>query len=301
MLSADRRTEIATFLRNRRERLQPEQVGMPRGSRRRTPGLRREEVAALADISTEWYTRLEQARNVNPSRETLQAISVALRLEPAERKHLLALSGHGAEPAGDGGQPVVSANLQRLMDQLDYCPAWILGARWDFLAWNRAATVIHGDLAALSGIERNGLYQFFLGTRMRRMLVDWEMHGRDCVAKLRMSHARHVDDPWFNELIEVLREGSPEFAAWWDEHNVQLPRDGVKAYRHLDAGRLVFDYTVMEVTGSHVVPLNMISYVPREGSGTTERMQQLLAGMPEPGPADYGAGAPVPVETATEA
>src|SRR5690554_2639034 len=145
MLSEDRRREIATFLRLRRERLQPEQVNLPRGTRRRTSGLRREEVAALDGVSTEWYTWLEQARNVQPSPDTLRRIAAALRLEDGEAQHLLTLAGQGGEMGGNGRAHAssVSPRVQRLLEQFGDFPAWVHGERWDFLAWNRAATIIH--------------------------------------------------------------------------------------------------------------------------------------------------------------
>ena len=180
MLSDERRREIADFLKTRRMRRQPEELGLPRGRRRRTPGLRREEVAAAAGVSAEWYTWLEQAREVRPSAQVLTRIGAALRLEPNETRHLLTLGGY-AVPASGSDLPrsvSVSLRLQRLIDQMDYGPAWVFGERWDIVAWNRAASVIHGDLATLQGIERNALYQLFLGDRMRSILVDWEAHGR---------------------------------------------------------------------------------------------------------------------------
>src|SRR6478752_4750076 len=191
MLSDERRREIADFLRTRRMRRQPEELGLPRGRRRRTPGLRREEVAAAAGVSAEWYTWLEQARDVRPSADVLHRIGVALRLEPGECRHLLTLAGYGVHD--NGGEPPreasVSLRLQRLMDQLEYGPAWVYGERWDILGWNRAATAIHGDLATMQGIERNGIYQLFLGKKLRSTLVDWHAHARHCVAKLRGKYA----------------------------------------------------------------------------------------------------------------
>lgn len=278
MLSKNRRREIATFLRIRRARLQPEQVGLPRGTRRRTPGLRREEVAELAGISTEWYAWLEQMRDVHPSMDTLQRIACALRLEPDEQQHLLTLSGYGPESVSGGlaREAVVGSQLQRLMDQLVCCPAWIVGARSDILAWNRAATVIHGDLAAMRGIERNGVHQLFLNPRMRRMLVDWEDHARDCVAKLRLTHANYLDDPWFDELIELLLSRSPAFTEWWEEHDVRLPHDGVKLYEHPVVGRLSFDYAILQVAGNNGVPLQLITYVPTSDTDTQQRMETFM-------------------------
>jgi transcriptional regulator with XRE-family HTH domain len=279
MLSDDRRAEIASFLRARRARLQPERVGLPKGSRRRTPGLKREEVAALADVSAEWYKWLEQARNVRASAEALRRIASALRLEPGETRHLLALSGYAWD--GDGASSrteMITPHLQRLVEQLEYSPAWVLGARWDILAWNRAATVILGDLAAMQGMERNAVYLMFLGERLRSMMTDWELHARDIVAKVRLVHAHHVDDPWFNEIVRLLHERSVEFAEWWDEQLVQLPRDGTKHYDHPQAGRLSFDYTVLDIADERFASLQLVSYLPTPGTGTQEKMEQLLRG-----------------------
>ncbi|HEX6309689.1 MAG TPA: helix-turn-helix transcriptional regulator [Longimicrobiales bacterium] len=276
-LSDERRSGIAAFLRARRERLRPEQVGLPNGSRRRTPGLRREEVAALARVSTEWYKWLEQGRAVRASEEVLRRIGAALRLEPGELRHLLTLSGYGHEDgAPSPGIETITPLLQRLLDQLEYSPAWVLGERWDILAWNRAATVIFGDIDAMHGLERNAIHQMFIPTRIRSMLVDWELHARDIVAKVRLTHARHIDDPWFNEVIEHVRARSPEFARWWDEQIVQLPRDGTKHYDHPDAGRLSFDYTVLDVADERFTSLHLALYLPTPGSGTLKRMQELF-------------------------
>jgi transcriptional regulator with XRE-family HTH domain len=282
VLSEDRRHEIATFLRSRRARLHPEQLGLPRGTRRRTPGLRREEVAALAGVSTEWYKWLEQARDVRASEDALRRIAAALRLEPGETVHLLTLGGYGAEGAREArarapaGAATIGPHLQRLLDQLEQCPAWVHGERWDILAWNRAATLIWGDIGALEGVERNALYQLFLSPRLRRTLVDWELHARDCVAKLRVAHARHVDDPWFNELVQLVRARSPEFAAWWDDHLVQLARDGVKRYDHPDVGRLTFDYTTLDIADARVAALRLTLYLPAPETDTKEKVERLL-------------------------
>ncbi len=278
MLSDDRRREIADFLKTRRMRRQPEELGLPRGRRRRTPGLRREEVATAAGVSAEWYTWLEQAREVHPSMDVLRRIGAALRLEPNETRHLLTLAGYAiAASGGDAPRAVsVSLRLQRLIDQMEYGPAWVFGERWDILAWNRAASVIHGDLAGLQGIERNALYQLFLGDRMRSMLENWDHHGRQCVAKLRAQYASRIDDPWFNELVTILRTGSEQFERWWNENDIETSQEGVKHYEHPEAGRLVFDFTVLEVLDERMVSLRLITYVPAPGTGTREKMEKLL-------------------------
>ena len=279
MLSDERRREIADFLKTRRMRRQPEELGLPRGRRRRTPGLRREEVAAAAGVSAEWYTWLEQARDVQPSAQVLTRIGEALRLEPNESRHLLTLGGYAVPVSGaDIPRSVsVSLRLQRLIDQMEFGPAWVFGERWDIVAWNRAASVIHGDLAPLQGIERNALYQLFLGDRMRSTLVDWEVHGRRCVAKLRATYASRVDDPWFNELVTLLRGRSEEFERWWNENDIETSQEGVKHYEHPEVGRLVFDYSVLEVLDERMASLRLVAYVPAPGTGTREKVQTLLA------------------------
>ena len=262
-------------------RRQPEELGLPRGRRRRTPGLRREEVATAAGVSAEWYTWLEQAREVRPSAQVLTRIGEALRLEPHETRHLLTLGGY-AVPASGSDLPrsvSVSLRLQRLIDQMDYGPAWVIGERWDIVAWNRAASVIHGDLVTLQGIERNALYQLFLGDRMRSILVDWELHCRLCVAKLRATYASRVDDPWFNELVTTLRTRSTEFERWWNENDIELFQEGVKHYEHPEVGRLVFDYSVLEVLDERMSSLRLVAYVPAPGTGTREKMEKLLGAL----------------------
>jgi transcriptional regulator with XRE-family HTH domain len=278
MLSDERRREIADFLKTRRMRRQPEELGLPRGRRRRTPGLRREEVATAAGVSAEWYTWLEQAREVRPSADVLQRICAALRLEPGESRHLLTLAGYGVHD-GNGERPravSVSLRLQRLMDQLEYGPAWVFSERWDILAWNRAASVIYGDLATLQGIERNGIYQLFVGKRLRSTLVDWDTHARHCVAKLRAMYASKVDDPWFNELVHLIRARSPEFERLWNDHEIEVCHEGIKHYDHPEAGRLVFDFTVLEVLDERLASLRLVTYVPAPGTGTREKMEALL-------------------------
>ena len=175
----------------------------------------------------------------------------------------------------------VSLRLQRLIDQMDYGPAWVFGERWDIVAWNRAASVIHGDLATLQGIERNALYQLFLGDRLRATLVDWETHGRRCVAKLRGTYASRVDDPWFNELVTLLRSRSADFERWWNQNDIETAQEGVKHYEHPEAGRLVFDFSVLDVLDERMSSLRLVAYVPAPGTGTREKMEKLL-GVPEP-------------------
>jgi transcriptional regulator with XRE-family HTH domain len=236
-------------------------------------------VASLAAVSTEWYTWLEQGRDVRASEETLRRIAGALRLEPGETRHLLTLAGYGRVDDRRSSAPVhvVGEHLRRLLDQLDPCPAWVLGARWDFLAWNRSATWIHGDLDAMGDLERNAAYQMFLGERMRRILVEWERHAEAIVTLLRGAHANYVDDAWFHEIVEVLLTDSPEFAALWAAHVLHPYQDGMKEYHHPEAGRLAFEYTLLHVTDERFASLSLVTYLPVAGSGTHEKLKALAA------------------------
>jgi transcriptional regulator with XRE-family HTH domain len=279
MLSNERRLEIAAFLRMRRACVTPDEVGLPGGGRRRTPGLRREEVAALAGVSTEWYTWLEQSRPVRASAEALGRIADALRLEPSAARHLLTLAGYAPHA---NGEPLtrstsVRPHLQRLLDRLDPYPAWVYGERWDVIAWNRGATIIYGDFASMQGLERNLLYIIFVSPAMRRLLVDWPRVARSVVAKVRSTHARFVDDPWYQEIIDLLCERSPEFAQCWQDRDVRPEQDGVKIFDHPGAGRLTFDFSVLDLRDERFANLSLITYVPQPGTGTLEKMARLVA------------------------
>lgn len=277
-LSNERRRQIASFLRSRRARVQPEDVGLVRGARRRTPGLRREEVAALAEVSTEWYKWLEQSRDVRASADVLRRIAGALRLEPGESHHLLRLSGYSVANAAahHPAEVDVGPHLQRLLDELTHCPAWVQGARWDILAWNAAARLVFGDLGAMEGIERNAIYALFMNEQVRRSLADWERHAQGCVGMLHGKYAEAVDDPWFNQLIEALRQHSPEFAAWWGNQEIQAYEDGTKHYEHPEVGRLSFEYTVLNVADQRYAALSLVTYVPMDGTDTRDKIDRLL-------------------------
>jgi transcriptional regulator with XRE-family HTH domain len=279
MLSEQRRREVAVFLRTRRARIKPADVGLPAGARRRTPGLRREEVAARAEVSTEWYTWLEQARDVRASADVLRRIAAALRLEPSATRHLLTLAGYGPQTHDEAGSRsvAVSPHMQRLLDRLNPYPAWVQGERWDVVAWNAAATVIYGDFAAMDGLRRNMLCVLFLDPSMRRVLVDWDRITRTVVAKVRSIHAGYVEDPWYNELVDMLRARSREFVALWDDHDIHAYQDDVKAFAHPELGRLSFDFSVLELRDERFANLSLVTYVPQPGTGTAEALERALA------------------------
>jgi transcriptional regulator with XRE-family HTH domain len=187
--SEARRREFGAFLRTRRESLAPSIVGLPQGFRRRTPGLRRDEVAFLAGVGVTWYTWLEQGRDVRASPEVLSALSKALRLESAERRHLFALADRPSPEARASGPEVVEEPIRRLLESLAGQPAYVIGRRWDILAWNKAAVMVFGDYAKLEGDARNTMHMVFANPAHRRLLTDWDALARAALATFRADSA----------------------------------------------------------------------------------------------------------------
>ncbi len=269
-----RRREFGAFLRSRREALTPASVGLPVGFRRRTPGLRREEVALLAGVGATWYTWMEQGRDVQASIEVLSALADALRLDPAERRHLFALSDRPAPRAGSGEPEVVEEPLQRMLDSLTGQPAYVLGRRWDILAWNRAAQVLFGDYGRLEGDARNVMHLVFADPLHRRLLVDWEELAPIWLAMFRADSARHAGDPEFERLIGVLMRTSQEFRAWWPRHEVLRQPSSHKRIRHPVAGRMVFEVSSFAVLDQG--DMKLVVYTPLAEDRTIEKLDELL-------------------------
>jgi transcriptional regulator with XRE-family HTH domain len=269
-----RRDELADFLRRRRASLQPADVGLPNGGRRRTPGLRREEVALLAGVGTTWYTWLEQGRDIRASLDVLEALARALRLTPAERTHLMLL-GRGEEPP-PSRQPAErgSATLRRLIENLGPNPAFIIGRRWDYLAWNQAAVALFGDLGSIPRGARNHVWLTFMDPARRELFTDWERNYPRLVAKFRADSARHLGDPAFEELIQALRQSSPEFCKAWKRHEVAGGGEGRKELRHPEVGLLAFEHAVFHPT--ELPEQRLILYSPLPDYDTPAKLARLL-------------------------
>lgn len=241
-----RARELGTVLRARRERLRPEEVGIPAGARRRTRGLRREEVALLASISPTYYTFLEQGRNVRPSRQVLDALAGALRLSEAERRHLHDLA-HGEEPGSHAPVESLAPGLGALVDRLDPHPAYVTGRRWDVLAANRSARTLWTDWYARDPGERNLLRWMLTAPAARDLFAEWEKETRAQLARFRAAAARYGGDAIFGELIEQLHAESPEVRDWWPQHEVAPLRSGSKRLRIASLGELELEHVVLQV------------------------------------------------------
>jgi transcriptional regulator with XRE-family HTH domain len=269
-----RREEFADFLRGRRAALSPQDVGLPAGGRRRTPGLRREEVAQLAGVGTTWYTWLEQARDVRASLDVLEALAGALRLNQAERAHLILLGrGEQAPPIKHPAEGV-SPTLRRLIKNLGANPAFILGRRWDYLAWNDAAVALLGDLGSVPRAARNHAWLTFTDPARREMFTDWERSSRVLVAKFRADSARHIGDPEFESLINALRKSSREFSRAWERHEVSQSGEGRKDLRHPVAGMMSFSHAVFHP--AETLEQRLILYAPLPEHDTAAKLAGLM-------------------------
>lgn len=234
------RTELSTFLRAQRARVQPAEVGLPSSGRRRTPGLRREEVAELAGVSTTWYTWLEQGRPIVASAQVIDAVARALRLGPDEHRHLRILAGLLVSRADTTGADV-ALRLRRLVAAAAPNPAVVYDRHFDFLAWNAAYVRIRHDPAALPATRRNLLWWMFTDPGNRARMVRWEPAARSVLCQFRVAAGQRTDDPRFVELVAALTEASPEFRRWWPDYAVREFTPATIAIDHPEAGRIALD------------------------------------------------------------
>lgn len=262
---------MGAFLLARRARLSPAEVGLPHGERRRTPGLRREEVALLAGIGVTWYTWLEQGRPIRVSAPALQAIAAALRLDAEEAGHLFALAGRPTPPAPPS--LVVPVGVRRLLDGLGPTPAYITNDRWDILAWNRAVSVVFTDYGTLPEEDRNVVYGLFARLGHNRFLRDWERSARVAVGQLRRSYGHHREDPGFAALIERCQRVSPEFRTWWPRQEVRNLHSRRLEYDFPAVGCLAFDYA--KARPAEAPDLWLVINTPAPGTATAETIARL--------------------------
>ncbi|MDX3456873.1 helix-turn-helix transcriptional regulator [Streptomyces sp. ME02-8801-2C] len=273
----DRRAELSEFLRTRRARLKPEDVGLPdHGRHRRVPGLRREELAQLAGVSVAYYTRLEQGNGQNVSAEILDAIARALRLTGAEHAHLT----HLAKPKQHKKKPstrtqVVRGALRQLLDTLDGVPAYIGGRRTDILAWNAMAASLFGDWADLPPQDRNWARLVFLRPEYRDLFLDWEQKAIDIVCVLRMDAGCYPEDPNLAALVGELSVKSEDFRRLWATHDVKEKSYGVKRFRHPLVGELTLNYESLRFPDDS--DQSLIIYNAEPGSPSAEALHLLAS------------------------
>jgi hypothetical protein len=265
------RHELAHFLRSRRERITPEQVGLPPGRRRRTPGLRREEVATLAAVGVTWYTWLEQARDIQVSGQVADAIARALMLDANERSHLFVLAGV-PDPNPRANCPGMSPQVAEMLEKLEPLPAAVLNSRTDVIAHNRTYARLVGDFDLLPYEDRNIMWLIFTDPAWREALPDWPETSRLIVAKYRAAMAEHLSEPAWKTLVKRLQEASSEFAALWDRHEVLQPENRIKRYLNPEVGLLTFDFTHLWL-GPRQGP-RLATYTPADAV-TRDRLDRL--------------------------
>lgn len=244
---AGSRSELADLLRSRRHRLTPADVGLPAGTRRRTAGLRREEVAQLAGVSATYYTFLEQGRDVRPSRQVVTALAGALRLSSAERAYLFQLAGITVTADDQAQAETVAPVVSAMVDRLDPFPAFLKGRRWDVLAANRTARALFSDWSARPPGDRNLVWWMFTDPEARKVYVHWEKEASDMLGRFRAAAGRRPGDPDFTELIERLHQASPEVRAWWPRYDVRPVGSGTKHLHHPALGDVAFQHAVLQV------------------------------------------------------
>lgn len=262
--------QLRDFLRTRRARLTPDEVGLVSTGKRRTPGLRREEVALIAGVGVSWYTWLEQGRDINVSPDVLEAVGRALRLSAPERAHLFVLAGLNPPPAQRTRPEAVSPELQRLVESWLPGPALLRDRYWNILAINAGTRAVFG----YDESDRNCLISFFTNARYRDIHVAWEQVAPSVVAAFRAESAQLAGDPAYDQVVAELASVSTEFAQLWAKHEVAAPTQTVKAVTHPEAGELFFDITTLGVIDHPGWYLEV--YNPKPGTATRERLETLL-------------------------
>ncbi|WP_409491523.1 helix-turn-helix transcriptional regulator [Amycolatopsis sp. cmx-11-12] len=267
------RRQLGDFLRSRRERITPADVGLPAGPRRRTPGLRREEVAQLAFISTEYYTRLEQARGPQPSREVLAGLTRALRLSDAERDHLHHLAGAPPGPP-PGPSREVRPSILALLQRLPQAAAIVLSATYEVIAWNDLAAALMEDFSALSRRDRNLVRRAFLGSPGRRMygVSDVDEFSASAVRNLRATAGRYPGDPELTGLISELLDSSEAFARLWAAHDVSAAPTLCKTFQHPMVGPVSVNCDVLDISDRDQ---QVVIYTAEPGSRSEEALRLL--------------------------
>jgi transcriptional regulator with XRE-family HTH domain len=274
-----RRRELSSFLRSRRERVSPGQVGLAPGGRRRTPGLRREEVAQLAGVGVTGYTWLEQGRDINASEQVLNAIARTLMLDRDEREHLFTLAGH-ANSASDCENLEVAESLRNLLTQVEPFPACIQSAKYDLIAYNRIYGNLIVELDTLPASERNCMWLTFANPVWREAVPDWETAAARMVAQLRAQMAEHAGEPAWKAHVKRLKAASPDFVHMWDQHEVALaPSTPRKQFRNPVVGLIRFD-----VVSSWLTPragARMLVYTPADAQ-SRNRLDELAEAITRP-------------------
>ncbi|MFU1792275.1 helix-turn-helix transcriptional regulator [Paenibacillus azoreducens] len=266
---------LSAFLTAQRAKIQPESVGLPSAGRRRTPGLRREEVAQLAGVSSTWYTWLEQGRDINVSSSVLDCIASALRLTADERKYLFSLAmGTPSTSIPQQEEPSISLSLQKMVDELHYCPTIISDRHCQIVGWNRAASHVFLEFDRIPLEQRNMIRLLFTRKEFRRLAVNWEHFVMGFLSIFRSYYGQYVGDAWYEQFLQEMKQVDPEFLPLWQHSQVSSAPEVVIEFRHAKMGKMLFDLTSLQVQGG--ADLRCSVYTPAAGSSTEAKLKRLM-------------------------
>ncbi len=266
-----RSEELADFLKTRRAKISPVQAGLPATARRRTPGLRREEVAQLAGIGLTWYTWLEQGRDIHVSSSVIESLARVLLLDKHERIHLYRLANQPMPSELPETKATVAPALLHVLDHLTLCPSFIADRHWNVVAWNKAACFLFGDFCAMSGRQRNVVWGMFTDDYFKQLYADWDLYARVLIGRFRATCGKYIEDPWLISFIEDLKKESAEFKQWWPLHDIQDDSSVYKTMNHPSAGTLYFESSSFDVPDQS--GLRLFVHTPLPGTDTAEKIK----------------------------
>lgn len=269
-----RNKEFGDFLKTRRAKILPSQVGLPEGTRRKTPGLRREEVASLSWIGVTWYTWLEQGRPIQVSTQVLGNLARTLMLDKQETIHLFTLAGQAPPTTFPSYNESVQPMLQHVLDCLEFSPAMIMDARWNVIAWNKAASMLSLDYSKIIIHKRNMLRIMFTNEEFKKTFTDWSSVAQGMLARFRTVYSKFIDDPWIEEFVNELKSESKEFELWWSMHDVKTSDNRYKTIIHPLLGELDFEETSYIVADNTSLIMNI--FTPLAGTDTKAKIIQFL-------------------------
>jgi transcriptional regulator with XRE-family HTH domain len=267
---------LSSFLKSQRAKISPESVGFPTGTRRRTPGLRREEVAQLAGISLTWYTWLEQGRDIQVSKSVLDCVADALQLTLDERKYLfsLALESNTSVHLLKEEPPKISPSLQRILEELRFCPTIISDRHCQIVGWNQAASQVFLDFDQIPVEQRNMIRLLFTRNELQRLAVNWEHFVQGFLSIFRAYYGQYVEDEWYDQFLEEMKDAHPDFTRLWERSRVSSAPEVLLEFRHGKAGKMLFHLTSLQVHGS--ADLRCSIYTPAPESTTESKLKRLM-------------------------
>ncbi|MBO0961693.1 helix-turn-helix domain-containing protein [Neobacillus sp. MM2021_6] len=276
MNSKTRLEALSAFLKSKRANIQPQSLGFPTGARRRTPGLRREEVAQLAGVSTTWYTWLEQGRDIKVSSSVLDSIATALQLNNDERKYLydLALEVNTNVYKQEVLQTKISPSLEKILTELKYCPSLITDRHFQIVGWNPAAAYVFLDFEQIPIEQRNLIRIVFTRKELRSLAVNWEHFVKGFLSIFRVYYGQYLGDEWYTQFLDEMTNLNPEFKTLWQENQVSMAPEVLIEFRHSKAGKMLFNLSSLQVHGN--TDLWCSIFTPVEGSSTEEKLKRRM-------------------------